>query len=84
MAKEKSQGHCFISFISKRFALVDMVEAGNDRVMADYAVIDYFRKTYAIWLPGGKIDNDFGRMTRLFDTSLNRPSSVSMRLALMK
>lgn len=37
-------------------ALHEFVEKGHDRVSADLLVIDYFRKTYGVWKPCGKVD----------------------------
>lgn len=36
-------------------ALHNLVEMGHDRVKADVAAIDYMRKTYGIWKPGGQV-----------------------------
>ncbi|WBL32941.1 glycosyltransferase family 2 protein [Sinirhodobacter sp. HNIBRBA609] len=46
-----------------RHALLDLVEQGHDRVMADLAAIDYFRQTYGIWQPGGAVEPTNPRMT---------------------
>ncbi|MBB6262523.1 hypothetical protein FHS77_003099 [Paenochrobactrum gallinarii] len=40
-------------------ALHELIEDGHGRVEADLLVIDYFRKTYDIWKPCGKVDKHY-------------------------
>lgn len=54
-------------------ALLKVTENGHGRVDADLAAIEYFRRTYGIWTPGGSTDN-------WHDSQKNTASMKALRL----